>query len=227
MKILLDPGHGPTTNPYPDGVHYEGFQMYYLAYYLFQELKAKGRYTLQSTRNKVSEDPTTQERGEKARGADLFLSLHSNACDTPTVDRVVVIPTITNTDAPFRNFCLQLGDKVKDCLACDGKTQIFDRSYYDVLLKTEVDYYAVLRNAVNVGCKQALILEHSFHTNAEKASLLCQTEVLKLLAKKETEIIDRYLSPQTVNTPSYWGHDPADIVTYNGLWQILHDTGDE
>ena len=38
MKIVIDPGHGAGVNMYPDSSHSEGTQMFYLAYYLYQEL---------------------------------------------------------------------------------------------------------------------------------------------------------------------------------------------
>lgn len=225
MKIVLDPGHGPTDNLYPDGEHYEGYQMYYLAYYLYQELKQLGRYNLKCTRTKVTDNPTPAERGAMAAGADLFLSIHSNAAANIMVDRVVVIPTITNTEEDFRSFCQELGDTVKLCLACKGDTQIFDRSYQDVNTGKIKDYYAVNRGAVEAGCKKTLILEHSFHTNPEKAKLLSDFAVLKLIAKKEAAVIDAYLTPkQEPEEPAdYWGHKGTDPVSWKDLWEILHD----
>lgn len=220
MKIVLDPGHGPTDNVYPDGKHYEGYQMYYLGYYLFQALKSTGKYTMKSTRLSVTDNPTIQERGEKAEGADLFISLHSNACVTPSVDRVVVIPTITNIDTKFRNFCQTIGDSVKKEMGCQGNTQIFDRSYQDINDGIVKDYYGVLRNAVNVGCKNALILEHSFHTNPDMANWLSDFENLKELAGIEAKVIDTFLSGEG-NSENYWGHYPTDLVTYKELYEIL------
>ena len=221
MLIAIDQGHGATTNPYPDGIHCEGFQMYQLGYLLYQELKAMNKYSLRCTRNKSADDPTLIQRGSYAKGADLFISLHSNAAADTTVDRVVVIPTFTNPHAEFRNFCRELGDLVKNVLNCKGQTQIFERTYTDVNDGLTKDYYGVIRNAVAAGCSNVLILEHSFHTNPEKAALLSQTDVLKILAKKEAEKIDSWLSPAA--TPSYWGRLPNANVTYKDLWEILHD----
>lgn len=222
MKIVIDEGHGANDRPYSDGQHYEGYQMYYLGYYLYQELKSLKKYTLKSTRLSVADNPSLEERGLKAEGADLFISLHSNACDTPSVDRVVMIPTVTNLDIKFRNFCQTLGDVVKKEMGCQGNTQIFDRYYQDINSGNGVakDFYTVLRSASAVGCKNALIVEHSFHTNNKMMKWLCDFDNLKRLAKEEAKVIDTFLSGEG-NSENYWGHYPTDLVTYKELYEIL------
>ena len=170
MRIVLDPGHTAGYNKYPapySGVN-EGTQMYILASYLAMQLRAKG-YDVILTRNSV-EDPTLLDRGADASGADLFISLHSNACESPSVDRVVVIPTITNKDPVYRTFCQDIGDTVKETIGINGNTQIYERTYTDN--GTVKDYYGVIRNAVTYGCKRSLIIEHGFHTNLVVAKWL-------------------------------------------------------
>lgn len=223
MLIAIDQGHGATTNPYPDGIHCEGFQMYQLGYLLYQELKAMNKYSLRCTRNKSTDDPTLIQRGSYAKGADLFISLHSNAAAKDTVQRVVVIPNIANVDPGFRSFCQEIGDAVKMAMAIKEATQIFDRSYKDVNTGKIMNYYAVLRNANEVGCKNCLIVEHSFHTTPAMAGLLCQDPVLKLIAKKEAAVIDSFLSPGAAAPADYWGHNGSDTVTWAELWELLHD----
>lgn len=225
MKIVIDEGHGATDNLYIDGKTYEGYQMYFLGYYLYNELKSKNRYTLKSTRNKVTDNPTLLERGSMAEGADLFISLHSNACTDASVTRVVVIPTITNQTAKFRNFCQAIGDAVKVEMGVDQKTQIYERSYKDVNDGLTKDYYGVIRSAVQAGCKNALILEHSFHTNEESAKWLADYNNLKGLALVEANLIDKFLYQPKIED-DYWGHYPTDYVTYSVLKEILEKEKD-
>lgn len=217
-KIVIDEGHGATDNLYFDQKHYEGYQMYYLGYYLFQELKKLNRYTIKSTRNAVTDNPTIVERGEKADGADLFISLHSNACTTETVNRVVVIPTITNQEKKFRDFCQEIGDAVKQKMIITQNTQIYERAYKDINDGLTKDYYGVIRTAVESGCKNALILEHSFHTNEFASNWLSDFNNLKKLAIVESEVIDKFLSGAE---QEYWGYYPTDYVTYKSLKEIL------
>lgn len=223
-KIVIDEGHGATDNLYIDGKHYEGYQMYYLGYYLYNELKKLNRYTLKSTRNAVTDNPTILERGEMGKDADLFISLHSNACTTESVRRVVVIPTITNKEDKFRSFCQSIGDKVKTEMGITQETQIFERSYKDMNDGVEKDYYGVIRTAVANGCKNALILEHSFHTNEESARWLGDYNNLRKLAIVEADLIDKFLYTKTED--EYWGHYPTDYVTYNVLKEILQKEKD-
>ena len=227
MKIVIDPGHGAGVNLYPDGSHSEGTQMFYLAYYLYQELKKLGRYNLKMTRLKQDENPAVDKRGKMAADADLFISLHSNAAASNTVQRVVVIPNISNQETGFREFCQNIGEAVKNSMAIKEATQIFDRSYQDVNTGRVMNYYAVLRNANEVGCKNCLIVEHSFHTTPFMASLLCQDPVLKLIARKEAEVIDAFLTPAAATPATYWGHDGDEPVTWRDLWEILHDADAE
>ena len=82
--IVLDPGHGEKGNPHPtrEGF-YEGTQNFILGCHLRDELESRG-FEVKMTREKVTDDPSLQERGQLAgkNGAILFLSLHSNAPGT-------------------------------------------------------------------------------------------------------------------------------------------------
>ena len=79
--VILDPGHGPLTNPYPAASgYYEGTQMYKLMLVLKQRLEAHGISVI-TTRKQLGDDPSLSDRGATAgkNNADLFLSLHSDA----------------------------------------------------------------------------------------------------------------------------------------------------
>lgn len=227
MKIVLDPGHTAGYNKYPapySAVN-EGAQMYILASYLAMQLRAKG-YDVILTRDSV-QDPSLLDRGADASGADLFISLHSNACESPSVDRVVVIPTITNKDPVYRAFCQDIGDTVKATIGISGSTQIYERSYTDNgKIK---DYYGVIRNAVMYGCKRSLIIEHGFHTNLDVAKWLTSAMNLNKLAIAEAGEIAKYF-PVPITVPSdrkpetntYYGYDLKANVTVEMLRDILN-----
>ena len=79
--VVLDPGHGPLTNPYPAASgFYEGTQMYKLMLVLKKRLEDHGIQVI-TTRKQLSDDPALQDRGATAgkNKADLFISLHSDA----------------------------------------------------------------------------------------------------------------------------------------------------
>ena len=227
MKIILDPGHTFGYNKYPAPLTgtSEGTQMYILACYLGMTLKSKG-YDVELTRNSA-EDPDLLTRGKKAEGGELFISLHSNACDTTTVDRVVVIPTITNKAQDFRRFCQDIGDTVKKTIGITGNTQIYERTYIDGGVTK--DYYGVVRNAVAYGhCMKSLIVEHGFHTNPAVAKWLSSSTNLLKLAKAEADIISQYLPlPAPVKTDkTFYGYDLKANVTVEMLADILNKMKD-
>lgn len=222
MRVVIDSGHGQYDNVYPDKAHFEGTQMYKLGRFLISDLCKYG-WTVVTTRQALGDNPDVEQRGKMAQGANLFISLHSNVCNTPTVDRVVVIPNIGNKETKFRTFCQNIGDAVKECLSCEGKTQIYDRTLPGDATK---NYYGVLRNAVLAGCTKCLIVEHSFHSNPSKASLLCNDDILKGIADAEAKILYNYLEPFPKDdpvpvVPSYWGHKGTEYVTYQELERIL------
>jgi len=77
FKIVIDPGHGKNDNKgvYPE--YKEGTQMWKLAQKILAIL-ADYECSVICTRPSIDDNPTPEERGKMAVGADFFLSLHSN-----------------------------------------------------------------------------------------------------------------------------------------------------
>lgn len=195
IKITLDPGHGQYGNKSSNNPRYiEGTQMWHLANRLKTELEAYG-FEVATTRPKISDDPTTADRGAMAgkNGSSLFLSLHSNApgrnedgsySEAPTGS--VVFYSMTRPEN--KTLADALGNKVSKLMGHyyrGSKT----KQYPD---KPGVDYYSVIRNAAQRGCKCALIIEHGFHTNVKDSSFLLVDENLQKLAEAEAAIIADY-----------------------------------
>jgi N-acetylmuramoyl-L-alanine amidase len=200
--IVIDPGHGQfgnahTTAPnFKDG-YYEGTQNYILGCFLRQELEARG-FSVYMTREKIEDNPGLEERGRAAgeKGAIMFLSLHSNAPGSATppdryygVRGVNVYYSLTDEEgnAP-------LATALCDCVARIMQTPnrgIKTRAYPD---KPDTDYYGVIRNSAQSGCRRALLIEHGFHTNIEDSSFLRDDECLRRLAKGEADVIDAFFA---------------------------------
>ena len=90
IKIMIDAGHYTKYNQWAYKSYYEGDMTFKLQTYLKTELESYGFY-VGVTKTSVAQDLSLSARGQKAKGYDLFLSLHSNACSTPSVKRVVII----------------------------------------------------------------------------------------------------------------------------------------
>ena len=174
------------------------------------ELQKRG-FRVLGTRNDRTKDLMVYDRGQKAGGADLFLSLHSNACENASVRRVVVIPPFCDTDGTYA-LANALGSAVSEVMETGENYQICTRTYTDGAGRTR-DYYGVIRGAVDAGCRRALILEHGFHTNRESAVWLSRNENLKQLAVCEADVIAKALSDavKTPDKPSYAIGEPYTV----------------
>lgn len=194
IKILLDAGHYKGYNrSNAFKLYYEGDMTFQLQGYLKKELEAYG-FEVGVTRTRTTQDISVYNRGFMAKGYDLFLSLHSNACGTPSVDRVVVITGIDNVD-----------DKLAKALAISIHDTMQPEQKYQIYKKAKAsggEYYGVLRGARAAGVDNRFILEHSFHTNAKMATWLYSDANLKKLAKAEAKAIAKhfgYSKPTTAN----------------------------
>ena len=191
IKIMIDAGH--YTNYNQSKVHkeyYEGNMMWTLQGLLKEELEAYG-FTVATTRNNRDTDVSITTRGEKSKGYDLFLSLHSNACDTESVDRAVIIKGYDMDDV----LADKLGQALTSTMGLKQKHQIMVKKN-----NSGTDYYGVLRGAKSVGTKNRILIEHGFHTNTATAKWLCNKDNLRKIAQKEAEVIAQYYGVKKTTT---------------------------
>ena len=191
MKIMIDPGHaGMLYNAAPDVVgYYESMQMWKLAHKLKEALEEWGIET-GMTRYSIYDDPELTERGRKAKGCDLFVSLHSNASGDKATDAPWIITLTpddkTKIDETSRIVGETIGPVVSGVMGVSApfyytKRVDFDRDGNGYL---DDEYYGVLFGAKSVGVP-GIIIEHSFHTNARAATWLLNEDNLTVLAKAE------------------------------------------
>ena len=183
IKIMLDAGHYTKYNQskvYKE--YYEGNAMWTLQELLKGELESYG-FTVATTRSNRDTDVSVVNRGAKSKGYDLFLSLHSNACDTESVDRAVIIKGYDMDNV--------LSDKLGQALT---STMSLKQKHQIMVKKNDAgnDYYGVLRGAKSVGTKNRILIEHGFHTNTKTAKWLCNKDNLRKVAQKEAEVIADY-----------------------------------
>ena len=208
-KILLDAGHYGGYNKSPVYKQYnEGDRMWKLSQYLTTALKEYG-FTVGSTKSSIDNYPKTNgkddvyKRGQMAKGYDLMISLHSNACGTESVDRAVVIHPMSGKS---KDIATKLGECVKSTMGVSSY-QLMQRGfedgkyYYDSKAHSGKDYYGVIRGAVaqNVQC---IIIEHGFHTNTGVAKWLMSDTNLQKLAKAEAEVIANHYGAKKATTAS-------------------------
>lgn len=178
MKICLDAGHHGKQNRSNVVKEYYESEMNWKLHLLLKKYLEEYGVEVITTRNQQTDILGTIARGNKAKGCDLFLSIHSNACDTESVDRpVIIVPLDGKSDT--------LGKKLGECIAAvmdTQKMQLYKRE------SKSREWYGVIRGAVAVGVP-GMILEHSFHTNTRAAKWLLNDSNLDKLAKAEADTI--------------------------------------
>lgn len=194
-KIMLDAGHYGKYNAGAISGYYESDMAWELHNYLKKELESYG-FEVGVTRTNKNVDLEVYQRGLKARGYDLFISLHSNAiAGSESTNRVVIIPPISGV---ADNLAKKLGDTVLNTMNLKPSkywySQVYKRAYSSS--KPNTDYYGVIRGAVAAG-SIGIIIEHSFHTNKEACKWLMSSDNLKMLAKAEAKTIANYYGVKT------------------------------
>ena len=122
-KILLDAGHVTGYNQSKVcKSYYEGNAMWTLQGLLKKELEAYG-FVVSTTRSNRDKDIAVYDRGAMAKGYDMFISLHSNACDTESVDRVVIIKGYDQPD----NLPNKFGEELSKVIGVKQKHQIMTK----------------------------------------------------------------------------------------------------
>lgn len=183
FKVCLDAGHYGNYNAGAVKGYYESVRMWKLTELLAKELTARGIVVIK-TRSNQATDLALTSRGRKAKGCDLFLSMHSNAAGAESVDYPVAYVPLNGTGTAIGQ---KLADIVADVMGTVQKGRTATRKG-----SGGADYYGVIRGAVSVGVP-GVILEHSFHTNRKAAAWLMNEDNLAKLAKAEADCIAAWL----------------------------------
>lgn len=183
-KVCIDAGHFGKYNRSPvNGAYYESVQMWKLHGYLATALQRCG-IAVVKTRTSMDKDLALTSRGRLAKGCDLFVSLHSNAATTASVDYPVAIVML---DGSSTDIGMRLANVVRSRMGTKQTARTMTKKG-----STGGEYYGVLRGAKAVGVP-GVILEHSFHTNLQAANWLMNDANLRALAEAEAECIAAYL----------------------------------
>lgn len=193
--------------------YYESDMSWNLHRYLAEALKLYG-IAVVMTRPNHTEDLKLEERGRKAAGCDLFLSIHSNACGD------------TSQDYPLACCCVSgKMDKLGQLLADEVHTVMGTKQAGRIWKRqgNNGDYYGVLRGAAKVGVP-GILLEHSFHTNKTATNWLLRDANLKKLAEAEAAVIASYYGLKKCEKPVT--QKPAENKLASGKAYLMRVTCD-
>lgn len=159
--VCLDPGHGPgCVNGSPDGSYREYEFAWDMGQRVRRLLEARGVKVIMTKTESEYPSLTTRANVSNRAGADLFLSLHSNATGAKgwSVTRGLIVYTSMAGASAGRNIaanCVIKRMREAGVVVQGGGLQ--HNKSYTVLAKTNAP---------------AMIVEYGFHTNAEDVRLL-------------------------------------------------------
>ena len=226
-KIVLDPGHGKYGNPAKVNGQwivkgfYEGTNNYEAVQILKEELEKYENVEVVVTRKNIDDDPDLIDRGAMGRDADLFYSWHSNGVDNKNAYGVSSFSSVRRNG---RTLCEGIAKAVVEVFKKCGSANTYDRGYSQRPWSDSlpmVDYYGVLRSAtlenpnkaasgatpIDTACKNAIIIEHGFHSNPTECAILANPEYLKKIVEAEAKVIAEYLGlkkPEPVPSNYYY-----------------------
>lgn len=193
MRICLDAGHYGKYNQSPvNPAYWESEFTWKFHLMLKTELEGRGIEVI-TTRTEQDKDLDLVKRGQLAKDCDLFLSIHSNACGTESVDYPLACCTVNGTADVLGH---ELAEIVGSVMQTSGKPRITKKKQSDGR-----DWYGVLRGAASVGVP-GILLEHSFHTNRRATEWLMNDTNLQRMAAAEVEVIAAHFGVSTGSTHS-------------------------
>lgn len=186
MKIMLDPGHGSGRAHNRGFVNIAGFNycnegdcnFYYATKFLKPALERAG-IEVGITRKSVEDNPTLMQRGKMAKGYDLLLSLHSNACGGVGTE----VWDSTNPKESIKPLCDRLCMAISEAIGTTNRGTKYRKT------ASGSNYYGILRNGL---AKHNIIIEHAFHDNYNDCSKY--VHALDRVAMATTSVLKEYFN---------------------------------
>lgn len=179
--VCLDAGHIGKYNQSPSvPAYYESDFTWKFHLYLKEELEKYGIMVI-LTRSDQYESLGVYERGLKAQGCDLFISIHSDASNNYSYSNPSAYCCINGSADKIG---MQLAQVIQKDMGV-APAQLYHR------VGENGDYYGVLRGCTAVGVP-GVLLEHSFYTNPNSAKWMLNDDNLKKLAQDEALVIAQY-----------------------------------
>lgn len=200
MLVCLDPGHGPdTVNGSPDGAFKEAEFTWDMAERIKPLLEAQGVRVI-VTRTKDAK-PSLKARAKISNdaGADLFVSLHSNAYGSgewTAPSGLLIYTSAAGSEAQRNRAARAILERLRQAGVTIRGSGLL-HNLYTVLTETTAP---------------AVLIEYGFHTNKGDVSLLLRDDYRELLAVATAKGICDFLGVPYIDDDGEEGIDdvPAD-----------------
>lgn len=194
IKICLDAGHyGKYNRSSVVPAFYESDFNWKFHLLLKKYLEDYGMEVV-TTRPNQAGDLDLYDRGRKAKGCDVFLSIHANWAARESADYPVCYVPINHS-----------GDKLGLALAKCVKQVMGTKEAADVSSKKSTkgnwDWYGVIYGAATVNVP-GIIIEHSFYSNKRSAEWLMIDSNLDKMAKAEADVIAAHFGVKKPAAPT-------------------------
>ncbi|NLW16199.1 MAG: N-acetylmuramoyl-L-alanine amidase [Firmicutes bacterium] len=184
MLICLDPGHGGNdrANRGPTG-YVEADGVLDIALRTRTLLQAAGLQVVMTRDRDVTVSLATRTAFAAAQGADIFVSIHTDAYSDPRAHGCTVFCSVRDDQSR------KLAVAIEQALRNVGRPS---RGVRTRALADGRDYYHVIREAK----MPSVLVECAFHTNPTEEALLKTPEFRQLLATAIADGIKDYVGPQ-------------------------------
>lgn len=211
MRICLDAGHFGKYNQSPVNPAYWESEFTWKFHLLLKSELERHGFEVTTTRSDQTKDLDVCKRGQLAKGCDLFLSIHSNACADASVDYPLACCCVSGQADVLGH---ELAEIVGKVMSTTGVPNIMKRKG-----NGGTDYYGVLRGAASVGVP-GILLEHSFHTNRRATEWLMNDTNLQRMAAAEAEVIAAHFGVSSRDS-----HSDSSDSTARKIWDKLTAAG--
>lgn len=170
--LVFDPGHGGGSAHNRGGVLFnEGDQNFYFTNELVKAAQRYANVVTKTTRTNINEDPSMEDRANAGDGADLYLSIHTNA-SSASVRGTEIWGSNSNTS---HEFAKDLTSKISTTLNTPNRGVKYDsqKSVTSTPQKGEKDTWWVFKDNE---AKEKYIVETVFHTNLEDSRAYLQNQ---------------------------------------------------
>lgn len=194
IKILLDQGHGGgVAHNRGSLIGNEGDNNFYLA----EEIKkALEKYEVQvdTTRQKITDNPDLDARMKKGEGYDVFLSLHTNAYNGKARGSEV-FRSLEHNNASNINLAKLINDSVAKYFSLNRGVKT--RAYPNTVNR---NYYAVMRGNK---AKHVFLAEFGFHDNKEDIKVIInkRKEIAEAVAQS---LVKHFELKQKIDNAEFW-----------------------